>query len=112
MSEQPEASVLADCLKALALHPRVAWACRINSGAMSGVDAYGRRRFVRFHTQKGMSDIIGQTRNGAFLAVECKRRSGRLSDDQRTFLALVERSGGIAVCARSVDDVLAALGEA
>lgn len=110
--EPPESAVLAACLRALELHPRVAWACRVNSGAMTGTDANGKRRFIRFNGMPGMSDIIGQTRNGTFLAVECKRPSGRLTDDQRAFLDRVQAAGGVAVCARSVDDVIAALGEA
>lgn len=107
--EPPESAVLAACLRALELHPAVAWACRVNSGAVTAQDSLGKKRFIRFNSMPGMSDIIGQATDGRFLAVECKRPSGKLSDDQRAFLARVEAAGGIAVCARSVDDVIEAL---
>lgn len=110
----------------------VAW--RVNSGAVTG-DYKGKRRFVRFNSMKGMSDIIGW-RTGEvyhtgcnlhgypltdmthklmatrFLAIEVKREGQHPTPAQRSFLDLVNAHGGIGLCATSVDDVIAALGKA
>lgn len=51
----------------------------------------------------GAADLIGIYR-GRFVAVEVKTPTGRLSPEQKTFAALVERHGGIYVVLRSVDD--------
>ena len=94
-----EAAVLKAVIKALALHPRVAWAHRMNVGAFRDGDRYVRVGFV------GCSDIIGQTTDGRFLAVEVKRPGGKTTDAQMEFLGRVQRAGGIAFVAWSVDDV-------
>ena len=95
-----ERDVLAGCLKALALHRRVAWAHRMNVGGM--VNAAGQH--VRFGF-KGCSDIIGQLVTGEFLAIECKRLGERPTDDQVAFLGRVQRAGGVAFVAWSIDDI-------
>lgn len=91
-----ESDLLAGALRALALHPRVKWVCRMNSGAMRVKDSNGRQRFVRFHTMPGMSDIIGQMRDGRFIAIEMKRPGEKPTDDQRAFLELVRAGNGVA----------------
>lgn len=58
--------------------------------------------------RKGISDIVG-IYEGRFLAIEVKSESGRLSSDQKVFLDDVKANGGIAIVARSVDDVERAL---
>ncbi len=101
----PESAVLAAVLGALRLHPAVAWAERMNSGAF--VVGSGRsRRFVRFGFP-GCSDLIGQLRDGRFIAVECKRPGAVPTERQRAFIALVRRNGGIAGIAERVEDALA-----
>jgi hypothetical protein len=62
--------------------------------------------------KKGSADIIGLLPGGKFLAVETKAPAGRLSPDQRQFLADVKALGGMAIVARSCRDVEAALMEA
>ena len=52
----------------------------------------------------GSADLVGLTSMGRFLAVECKSAKGRLTDEQRSFLTLVNSLGGIAFTARSVED--------
>ncbi len=44
-----------------------------------------------------------------FAAVEVKSKSGKLTRDQENFLNAVRDAGGIAICARSVDDVVGSL---
>jgi hypothetical protein len=61
---------------------------------------------------KGSSDILGLLPGGRFLAVECKAPDGRLSPEQRQFLADIKALGGMAIVARSYRDIEAALREA
>jgi hypothetical protein len=112
--EPPEAAVQDAVLRFLALDKRVAWAHRFNTGAMRipnppGPDGRSRgHRFVQF-AFPGCSDVLGQLVSGHFLAVEVKRPSTKPTPDQAAFLALVAQHGGLAVVARSVDDIARAL---
>ena len=83
---------------------------RNNTGALK--DATGR--LVRYGLCPGSSDLIGlRTRViteadlGAqlaqFVAIEVKHQ-GRLTDQQRAFLAMVEQAGGLAGVARSPEE--------
>lgn len=58
----------------------------------------------------GVSDIIGIYK-GKFFAVEVKTKTGRLSEHQKIFLNNVKTNGGIAIVARSIDDVKRGLDE-
>lgn len=91
--------MLSSVLRYVRIHPRVAWIRRVNVGAvkMSGA------RYLRFGFV-GCSDLIGQMDDGRFLAIECKGSEGSLTDDQKDFLARVERHGGVAGMVRSIDD--------
>lgn len=104
VQEVPESVVLDAALKVAGLHPGVAWACRMNSGATRYKDANGKERFVRFHTMPGMSDIVGQMKDGRFLAMECKRRGEYPTEAQQRFLELVRDAGGVAGVVRSAQD--------
>lgn len=61
----------------------------------------------------GSADLIGIAPDGRFLAVEVKVpesgswRAGRVSPEQRDFLAAVNAAGGLGGIARSVEDALA-----
>ena len=111
--EPPEAAVLDAVMRALDLHPKMAWAARMNSGA--GKFQYpdgSTSQFMRFGFQ-GMSDILGMTTGsygGRLVAVEVKRPTGKPTADQLAFIQTVLRNGGVAFVARSVDDVLRELG--
>ena len=77
-------------------------------------------------SQKGVSDIIGihkghygHSREGKFFAIEVKREDAlkcpyncnhKICEKQATFLDTVKSEGGIALVARSVDDVFEGLG--
>lgn len=67
-------------------------------------------RFIRFGTP-GSSDIIGVTRSGRALFVECKSAKGKLSPLQETFKLRIGQHNGIYILARSVDDLIAHAGE-
>lgn len=85
-------------------HPAVAWVERQNSGAYKdGV------RFIRYGWP-GCSDILGQLKDGRFLAVEVKAPKGRLRPEQALFLKQVLAAGGVAFVARNAADVLREIG--
>ena len=95
-------------LRYLEVSPRVAWARRMNTGAIKIPAANGRDRFLRFGFP-GCPDILGQMTDGRLLAIEVKSPSGRATEAQAAFLALVATHGGVAILARSLDDLTAIL---
>ena len=102
-NNKPEAAALHEVLLALRNHPSIAWAERQNTGALKVGG-----RFVRFGWP-GCSDVIGQMKDGRFLAVECKAPKGRVSDEQAIFLERINTAGGLAFVARDCRDVFDAL---
>lgn len=54
----------------------------------------------------GGSDLIGWTRCGKFLAVECKSEKGRLSKPQVRFLDCVKVAGGVAAWGSSIESII------
>lgn len=102
----PEAAVLHACLHWLALRGIKAW--RNNSGVAMMKGRGGRMQPVRFGA-RGQADILGILPGGRFLAVECKSSTGKTTEDQEAFLREVNRLGGLAIVARSIDDLEAAL---
>lgn len=101
-----EADILRQCLEYLALRGILAW--RNNNGAVFDPTRKVFRSPPR-GSMPGASDIIGCLAGGRMLAVECKSSDGKLSRDQRHFLDMVERLGGLAVVVRSIDDLEKAL---
>ena len=66
---------------------------------------FDQERKIKYGLFKGSSDLIGWTNTGRFLAVEVKTPTGRLSKEQNKFLDEVNKSGGVGICARSVENV-------
>lgn len=64
---------------------------------------------IRFGLQVGSADLIGLTSSGRFLSIEVKTSTGRISDEQLAWRDMVTDMGGIAIIARSVEDVVALL---
>lgn len=62
----------------------------------------------RTSKMKGMSDLQA-LRRAVFLAIEVKTLTGKVSDEQREYLDEVTAHGGIAIVARSLDDVILAV---
>lgn len=56
--------------------------------------------------EKGISDILGCTPQGKFLAIEVKQPKGRPTPDQLAFIERVNTLGGIGFIAYSLDDVI------
>ena len=86
---------------------------RNNSGAYKDTRS---GRVIRYGLTTGSADLIGwQTltitpdmvgqRFARFLSVEVKAPKGRLTPEQETWRAAVLKAGGIAIVARSVEDV-------
>ena len=85
-------------------------AVRVNSGA-TVLEYKGRRRAIRM-APAGTSDILACLKpTGKFMAVEAKRGKNKATEAQSEFLRAIERIGGIAVVAYSVDDVIRAIEE-
>lgn len=102
----PESAVLRACLSYLAVRGIRAW--RNNSGLAMFAGKSGKPRPVRFGKQ-GQADILGYMPDGRFVAVECKASDGKATPDQEEFLADVRRAGGVAILARSLDELIAGL---
>lgn len=49
-------------------------------------------------------DMVGQV-IGQFVAIECKTRTGRSTDEQKKFLECVRKFGGLAIEARDVPEL-------
>lgn len=90
-------------LEWLELQGIMAW--RQNSGAAVARNADGSKRFIRFCSQAGISDIVGiLPHSGRIIALEVKRPGGRVTPEQRRFLEQVGEMGGLAGVVRSVED--------
>lgn len=76
---------------------------RQNNGAV-----YDEKKkcFRKNSATPGISDIIGYHRKtGQFIACEIKAGKDKLSEDQRLFLERVNRSGGIGIEVRRIEDL-------
>ena len=89
---------------------------RNNVGALQD----SRGGWVTYGLCKGSPDLVGWrsvtvtpdmvgTRLAVFVGVEAKTDRGWLSEEQRAFLGALEAAGGIAVVARSTEDLAEAL---
>lgn len=76
---------------------------RINSG--------GYHHGVRL-APAGTPDLIGYLKGGRHLEIETKLPYNDLSQKQREHIEKVNQAGGIAFCAKSLDDVIVELKEA
>ena len=109
MSDTPlEKEIQKQILAALEIAGIFCW--RQNQGTVAHAKTNRHaRRFVRFTSKKGVSDIIGCLPDGKFLAIEVKRPGGKLTADQEGFLQDVEAHGGVVVVAYCLRDVLSTL---
>lgn len=94
-------------LRALRIHPAVAFFWRQNTGAMA-IGEGKAKRFVRYGI-KGQPDIQGYLKDGRALFIECKSRTGKVTPEQKEFLERAEKHNAVAFVARSVSDVFAVL---
>jgi len=97
----PESAVLRACLDYLRLRGHFVF--RVNGGAFETA----RGGYVRCTDISGVADIIGVTKNGKALAVECKSKTGKQAATQKAFETAWTERGGVYVLARSIDDLQA-----
>lgn len=65
-----------------------------------------RGRWVTFGLCVGSSDIIGMMPDGRFLAIEVKAPGEKPRDNQYAFIAAVQKQGGVAGWATSVEEAI------
>jgi len=123
-----EAPVVAAISELLAVHPRVIWAGRFNSGAAGEHGHIWFHKFVRMPEKMRMPDFFGLIEcklpeHDNFtnlnleplpIAIEAKAPGWTKPRDDRereqaAFLAMIRNAGGIGIFATSVDDVVKAL---
>lgn len=71
----------------------------------------GDAHMMNFGLCVGSSDLIGITKDGLFLAIEVKTKTGKATKEQLNFIKQVQQKGGIAGIARSPEDALRILNE-
>lgn len=103
-----EAEIQAAIIVLLKHHPKVAWAHRMNTGSTKAEYTSKKtnkttERWIRF-AFKGCADILGQMKDGRFMAIEVKKWDGRPTLEQQAFIDRVRQFGGVAGVARSVED--------
>jgi hypothetical protein len=96
-----------DCLEYLKTRGVLAWR-QNNVGVWDPVKQVFRRRSA----VKGVPDILGILPGGVFLACEVKVGKDRLSPEQQAFIDNANRQGGLALVARCLDDLIAAVEKA
>jgi hypothetical protein len=72
---------------------------------------FDQKNRVRYGLSIGSSDLIGLA-GGVFLAIEVKTPVGRERKEQKLFREAINRLGGVAGVARSVDEAMALVAQA
>ena len=67
------------------------------------------RRVVRFGVP-GQADLTGILYDGRKIEIEVKSATGRQTQDQKNFQAMIEKFNGVYILARSITDVYEQLG--
>ena len=80
----------------------VLWRNNVGHGVLSD------GRHIDYGLAVGSADLVGICA-GRFFAIEVKAPKGRVTDEQRQWIALVQSKGGFACVVRSVDEALAAV---
>lgn len=96
-SKLSESDIQTAIMNKLFVHPLVAWCHVTTSGKVRGRG--GHWMTLGF---PGLSDIIGQTRDGRILAIEVKAPGEDATEVQQEFIDTVNKYGGRAGVAHSV----------
>lgn len=67
--------------------------------------ATGSSDLIGWKSQVITQDMVGQ-KVAIFLAIETKTKTGRVTDEQKNFLAQVDAAGGISILARNPQDLI------
>jgi hypothetical protein len=97
LPKQSEQSLVKEIIYLLNISGHFVW--RNNSGAFRD-----KNRFIRFG-YKGSPDIIGVSKGGRFIGIECKIGKNKPTQFQENFLNEIKDHGGIAIVAYSIDDI-------
>lgn len=98
-----EKDIQRTCLARLALCRR-AYIWRNNTGGL-----YDSQKHFYRYGKVGSSDILGLVEidgRGIFLAIEIKKPGGVLTDNQKEFLAEVNKRGGVGIVTDSMEDMV------
>jgi hypothetical protein len=98
-----EAQILKAVKQLMESHPTVAYCWRNSVG---GATFHGKHYQLG---EPGSSDLLGFTKTGKIIAIECKAPRGKLTSSQERFLERVREAGGVSGVARSVEDAQAIL---
>ena len=109
MASLSESTTLRGCLLAAS---RMGWrlfrnncGVDITRGVRYGIANPGGADLIGWQTVTITPDMVGQ-RVAVFTAVECKSPKGKTSPEQDNFLRQVTAAGGVAILAKSPDDLL------
>lgn len=75
---------------------------KVNSGGVYDKKFGGYRK----NAYAGVADVIACSPEGRFIAIEVKGKNGKASEEQKEFLYQIERRGGIAILAYTLNDVI------
>jgi len=64
----------------------------------------GRQRLIKL-AQPGTADITGCSKDGRFIAIECKIKPNKPTELQKAYLEEIQRRGGISLVAYDLSDV-------
>lgn len=78
---------------------------RNNSGKIPINNANGGRRLINL-APPGSPDVVGLTKTGQFIGVECKVGSNKPTELQKSFLGQISQRRGLSIIAYSLDDVI------
>lgn len=109
-----ESSIQQDIMKMLCLHKDVAWAMVVTTGQFRVKGGYiytGHYATEDMIRKTGMSDIIGQLKDGRFFSIETKRPGEKPSPEQYEFMGHVLANKGVAGWASNVEEALKILEE-
>ena len=84
-----ESDIQSEIMIALGEHPDVAWVYVTSAGSFRVRGSYVKVGF------KGLSDILGQMRDGRLIALEIKKPKEKPKPEQLEFLDLVSRNKGV-----------------
>ena len=101
MSLKREIEIVNEVLQILGQRPELCRVWRQNTGCL--LDTLGRP--VRFGVN-GAGDISGLLVDGRRLEIEVKTETGKQSDEQKNFEAMIRRFGGVYLLVRSAEEAL------
>ena len=95
-----ESDIQSDIMIALGEHPKIAW-CYVTSAGSFRV----RGGYMTVGI-KGMSDIMGQMRDGRLFGVEVKKPNEKPKPEQFEFLDMISKNGGISGWCTNVSEAM------